>query len=116
MLALTRFAAFLAVGLFVLAGPVRAADPETGTLEGHITLDGKPVAKGKIVFHPQKGKPIEADLKEEGTYQAKDVPVGAARVTIEGEGVPAKYADPKTTPLLFDVKKGTSTADLDLKK
>ncbi len=116
MLELTRLAGLLAVCLFVLAGAARAADPETGTVEGHVALNGKPVAKGKITFHPQKGKPVEAQLKEDGSYQANDVPVGAAQVTIEGEGVPAKYADPKTTPIKFDVQKGTSTGDLDLKK
>ena len=101
MLELTRLAGLLAVCLFVLAGAARAADPETGTVEGHVALNGKPV---------------EAQLKEDGSYQANDVPVGAAQVTIEGEGVPAKYADPKTTPIKFDVQKGTSTGDLDLKK
>jgi hypothetical protein len=114
MLTPSRFVAALAVS-FLLFAAVRADDVETGTVEGKVTFDGKPLAKGKVVFHPQKGKPIEAELKEDGSYAAKDVPVGATPVTIVKEGVPPRYSDPKKTELTFEVKKGKNTADFDLK-
>jgi hypothetical protein len=116
MLTPTRFVFALAVSLFVLAGAARADDVETGTVEGKVTLDGKPLAKGKVVFHPAKGKAIEAETKEDGSYTAKDVPVGKTPVTIALDGLlPPRYSDPKKTELTFEVKKGKNTADFDLK-
>jgi hypothetical protein len=115
MLTPTRFVFALAVSLFVLAGAARADDVETGTVEGKVTFDGKPLAKGKVVFHPQKGKPIEADIDEDGNYMAKDVPVGKTPVTIVKENfLPPKYSDPKKTELQIEVKKGKNTVDFNL--
>jgi hypothetical protein len=99
---------------FALAGAVRAADTETGSVEGKVTLNGKPLAKGKVVFHPKEGKPVEAEIKD-GQYKAKDVPAGATTVVVEGEGVPKPFQDAKTTPLQLEVKKGKQTHDFELK-
>jgi hypothetical protein len=91
----------------VVAGP----DDETATIEGKLNLNGKPVAKGKVSFHPPKGKPIEATIKD-GAYSADKVPVGEMIITVKAKGIPEKYADPKTSPLRYDAKKGRNELDL----
>ena len=40
----------------------------------------------------------------------------AACHQVDGKGVPAKYGDPKTTPLKYDAKKGSQELDLELTK
>jgi hypothetical protein len=101
--------------LVALIGSARAADPETGSLEGKVTLNGKPLAKGKVIFHPKEGNAITAELSDDGAYTAKDVPTGKLSVTIQGEGVPKVFTDSKTTPLQVEVKPGKATVDFELK-
>jgi hypothetical protein len=101
--------------VLALVGSLHAADPETGTLEGKVTLNGKPLAKGKVIFHPKEGNAITAELSDDGTYTAKDVPTGKLSVTIQGEGVPKVFTDSKTTPLQVEVKPGKATVDFELK-
>jgi hypothetical protein len=99
------------VGLVV---QVRADETVVGSVEGKITLNGKPIEKGKVAFHPEKGKPVEADIKD-GDYAAKGVPVGTVRITVKAEGVPPKFGGANTTTLTAEVKKGKNNLDLDLK-
>ena len=105
---------YLALCLVALAVAARAAAAETGSVEGKVTVNGKPLAKGKVIFHPKESKPIEAEVKD-GDYNAKDVPAGELPVTIEGDGVPKLFQLAKTTPLKLEVKKGKQTHDFDLK-
>jgi hypothetical protein len=104
----------LALVCVTAAPSVPAADMGTGSAEGKVTFKGKPVAEGKLAFHPDGGKPVVADIKG-GAYSAKGVPLGQFWVTVESAGVPRRYADPKTTPLRAEVKKGKNTLDFDLK-
>jgi hypothetical protein len=108
------FTACLVV-LIAFVGAGQAADPETGSVEGKVTLNGKPLVKGKVIFHLKDGNVVAADLKEDGSYMAKDVPTGTLPVSIQGEGVPKQFTDRKTTPLRLEVKPGKSTADFELK-
>lgn len=100
--------------LLAPASAVPTADKETGSIVGKVIFEGKPVAKGKIAFHTTKGKPITVEIKD-GDYSAKGVPVGEGRVTVKGEGLPEKYADLATTPLIYKVVKGKQTFDIQLK-
>jgi hypothetical protein len=132
-LILSRFALAVALVL-LLCLPVLADKPAAPVVvEGKVTYKGKPLPAGTIAFHPAKGKPVKAVIKEDGSYTAKDVPVGQVRVTIETESVkkaakkkdkvekapkyvaiPLKYGDPKTTPLVVEVKAGRQIADIQL--
>jgi hypothetical protein len=113
----TRFLSVtaLVVGLAVLACPVQAADKDTGSVEGKITFAGKSLTKGKVSFHPRKGKPVVADIKADGTYSARKVPVGEVRISIKSKGVPEKYASPKTSGLTLKVTKGKQEFNIELK-
>jgi uncharacterized protein (TIGR03067 family) len=93
----------------------QAKEQETGTVQGMITLNGKPLEKGKVSFHPEKGNAIEAEIKD-GAYSAKGVPTGSVQVTVKAEGVPAAFAGEATTPLRAEVNKGANTLDLALQK
>ncbi len=57
-----------------------------GHVSGKVTLaDGKPLPGGNIIFYPQQGSntaPIIATIKEDGTYDAPNVPVGPAKVAV----------------------------------
>jgi hypothetical protein len=88
---------------------------ETGSVKGTIALDGKPIEKGRVAFHPEKGKSVEADIKD-GAFSAAEVPVGSVRVTIHTEGAPVKYADKNRTPLAIEVKKGENPVIVQLTK
>ena len=131
----------LACAATLAATVLCAADEKaakTGTISGNVTYQGKPLPAGIITFHTADGKSsVSAQLQADGTFAAKDVPVGPTRVTINTkpakpkppaekepqkpeEGpkfipIPAKYADPNTSGLAYEVKPGKQTLDLDLK-
>jgi hypothetical protein len=51
-------------------------------LEGTVTIDGNPVAEGKLQFVPQgpdRKPPVTADIKD-GRYSASSVPLGKVQV------------------------------------
>jgi hypothetical protein len=86
---LTRFV--LAVGLVLLLSlAVAAAKPASSVVKGSVTYKGQPITGGTIAFHPARGKPVKASLEADGTYYAKNVPVGEVKVTIETESLRAK--------------------------
>jgi hypothetical protein len=99
--------------LLALAAGAPAAE-KTGSLTGKVTLNGKPLAKGKVSFHPAKGKAVTADVQD-GSYSAKGVPVGKLRVTVEGKDVPKKFSSPDTSGLVAEVTEGVTTLDINLK-
>jgi hypothetical protein len=82
------------------------------TVSGTITLDGKPVAEGRIGFHPAKGKPAVAEIKE-GAYSTGML-AGTMAVTIEYSGAPKKFSDPKASLLRATIKPGKNTLNFDL--
>src|SRR5688572_4046354 len=98
----------VAVTGLVLAGPPAPAqdgkeEKKGGAIvSGKVTVDGQPVAKAKIGFHPEKGDGVAATTIEDGVYLARNVPVGKLKVTIDGDRVPKDFADPKTTPLVVE--------------
>ena len=106
-------AAVLAVcGLLLLsATPALAAD---GKVQGHVTLNGKPLSAGKITFHLPNGQFVGARLNKDGTYAVDRVPVGTWKVTIEGADVPVRYSSEGKSSLQVEVRKGTNTLDFAL--
>lgn len=110
--------------------------PEIATVEGTVTLDGKPLPHASVVFVPENGRPAGAMTDEEGHYvlnfneDRQGAIPGKNRVRIstlrdpmeneEGEMIPGS---PETIPrkynsetiLEFDVKPGeANVADFDL--
>ena len=133
---LLRIAAL--IGLVVLAG---CSGRKTGDITGKVTYNGKPLASGSVIFTTPNSPAVPANIKEDGTYECKDVFVGEAAVAvispndtsealmtasqkpdIPAEGpkfdakkwfsIPAKYA--RNSPLRFSVQAGTNTFNIEL--
>jgi hypothetical protein len=106
------FAAVVAVcSLLVLStSSVIAAD---GKVTGKVVVAGKPLASGRIIFHLDNGQFVGSKVKN-GDYTIARVPVGTRNVTVEGAGVPAKYAAEDTSALMVEVKEGSATFDFSL--
>jgi hypothetical protein len=99
--------------IFVLALLASAAVAGDARVSGVVTLDGKPIEAGKIIFHLADGEFVGAQVKADGKYTVSRVPAGAWKVSIEGKGVAAKYNS--ATELKVEVKEGPATIDFDLR-
>jgi hypothetical protein len=51
-------------------------------VSGSVTLDGKGLPKGSIVFHPSKGPTVSAEITD-GQYTVTGVPPGEVKVTVD---------------------------------
>jgi len=127
MRALTLLATLAAPAL-ALAGDEKP-DPKGEAVSGRITFKGKPLAGGTVTFASKDGKTtVAAAIDAEGAYKAV-VPAGDYAVAITTlvpkkkddkdppvklPPIPAKYGDPKTTPLTATVKDGKNTFDIQL--
>jgi hypothetical protein len=108
--------------------------PAKGTATGTVTLNGRPVTQGSVVFQNAEAGvsqmvPLGADGSfEMRSYEGPGIPVGSYKVIItprtmsQGEQplaeaptpdqpppqseIPAKYQDAATTPLTAEVRKG----------
>jgi hypothetical protein len=107
--------AWAALGAVLLTSNPAAADEATATVKGVVTLQGKPVPKGRIIFHLANDQFVGAKLNKDGQYTVDRVPVGQHKVTVEGEGVPAQYGTDEKTPLRVEINKGNNTIDVQLK-
>ena len=110
MTSATAFA--LAFALFI-AGPVSADEPAPA-ISGFVKFQGEPLNSGKIIFYLSDGEFVGGKVKN-GAYKITRVPVGAWKVSIEGVGIPAKYALEESTALTVQVMAGTNVFDFDLK-
>jgi hypothetical protein len=91
-------------------GPAGAA-----TVRGTVTAAGKILAKGKITFIGSGGGSYSDEVEADGSYTLDRIPAGAYKITISGDkAVPAKYADPNTTPLRCSVANGANIYNLDV--
>lgn len=96
--------------------------PDLGTVQGTITLDGKPLPGVSIYFKPDIGRQSIAKSDAEGNYEAfylldeKGVKVGPCTATVEwgpddsGPAIPLKYGH--QSELKLDVKSGENTFDI----
>ena len=108
--------ALIALVLVASSCPALTAPREVMvTVKGKVTVNGQPLASGRIFFHFDDDQFVGAKVKD-GAYTLRRVAPGRYKVSIEGEGLPAAYAAENTTPLLVEVGNGNATIDLDLKK
>ncbi len=95
--------------------PKKPPEPTTGSeVTGKVTVDGKPVAAGKIIFAGADKKKIEGDIKD-GDYKVSGLKPGSYRVAIIGsEEIGASYRLPLTTPLQIELTKEKEMQDFNL--
>ena len=98
-------------GLFVVAQPSLAMAESKAS--GRITINGKPVADGRVTFHLPNGQFAGSKIVE-GKFAVDQMPVGTLKVTVEGTGVPAKYTSEETSALTVQTKVGTAIFDFNL--
>ena len=104
-----RRAVLLLAALSPLSSTAVAGD---GKVSGLVTHRGKPVEAAAIYFHIGGGEFVGAKIKADGKYAVSRVPEGTWTVTVEGKGVPAKYATEAASALKVEVKGGKLAFDL----
>jgi hypothetical protein len=121
----------------LLVSTATGCSERTGTVSGIVTLDGKPLPAGLVLFHPDEHgiAPASGQIDHEGRYslaRAKGkhgAVVGKYHVTVQTVSsndaaaitaarkyvIPAVYNDPATTPLIAEVAPGDNTLDIDVR-
>jgi hypothetical protein len=113
-----------------------------GKVSGTVNYNSKPVAAGTVIFYVEGSQPVSADIVD-GRYEAFEVPVGDAMISVTvaapadpeavkakkpkgdkapqlpktpppSEGFPSKYGDPSTSNLRFTIVKGDNTFHIPL--
>ena len=105
------WSAWIAAGLIGLTGC--GGNSPTGTVLGKITLSGKPLPSGKIVFRSPEGMGDDREATiEGGRFKVEKLPVGPQRVEVIGvKGVTAKTQGNGT---VLEVKPGDQELELKL--
>lgn len=113
----------------------KASGPELSTLKGHVTLNGAPLGKARVIYQPASagGSPSFAETAADGSYELKfnrdriGVLLGLHRIsvttyrveedqsgkeTVVLESLPPKYNE--KTELSYEVQPGANVFDLKL--
>ena len=107
----TLIAVVSVCGLFAVTPPaVFAAD---GRVTGLIKLGAVAVAAGKITFYRDNGQFFGSKLKD-GKFTIDRAPEGRLKVTIEGKGIPTKYASEDQSGLTVEIEPGENQFDFEL--
>lgn len=85
----------------------------TASVNGTVTLKGKPLLGGTITLVSNEGK-AEEKIAADGTYKVEGIKPGVYKVSIKGAGVPAAFGDPATSGLTYTVIDGKQTHDIQL--
>jgi hypothetical protein len=123
---------------WLMVGPLAGCSntPPVGAVSGTITVKGKPVAYGSVMFVPETGPTAAGTIQPDGSYRLTTFRphdgalVGAHKVVVEAYTItksrvpdqddmaqPAshkKYYNVATTPLTATVQPGSNTLDFDL--
>ena len=102
-----------ALALAVLTG---CGSPTSSTFHGTASYRGQPLTSGVIYFlgpAPQMRMGM-GTIHDDGTYTATDVPVGEVRVSFQAPKVPAQFADPNKSALVYNVQSGTTALDINI--
>lgn len=82
-------------------------------VSGRVILDGAPLAEGKITIYFDNGQFVGSKIKD-GKFVIDQISSGTYKVTVEGKGVPHKFANDEASVLTFSVRPGSNTFDLAL--
>ncbi len=104
-----------AVTIALLAiGPV-AADEVPVTIVGSVTVNGKPLADGTIIFNLDDSEFVGTRIKD-GKYKVTRVPAGKWLVTIRSDELPTKDASKNAAEFRVEAMQGMSIMDFDVKR
>src|SRR3954470_17468135 len=98
----------------------------TAPVSGLVTYKGKPLTRGRVIFHHASGQYGFGDIGPDGRYKL-EAPLGECRVAVECKEepppnpppgmlilkslIPQRYEDHMSSGLKFDVKEEENTAD-----
>lgn len=89
------------ISLFVIGcGGKEEPKFPSATIQGTVSIDGKPVKEGTLQFLPQtnvKGQPSQAKIVD-GKFEAKHVPIGKVRVMFNITRATGKMITEYSTP------------------
>jgi hypothetical protein len=116
----------IAILLVALAAAPLHADTPAGeegkraSVTGFVTLDGKPLAGARVIFHLGDDQFVGGKTDANGSYKVKWVPVGTHKITVElfkeGKSVlPARYSEEKWSALQVAVREGMNRVDFSLR-
>jgi hypothetical protein len=128
--------------LFLLLLASGCGGGKTGTVTGKVRLNGQLVPGGHVNFFPEGSANSSAKIspiKEDGSYSVSGVPVGPAKISVQGVAgaaqipnvappkgmeiprsdrkavyVPPKYSTTEQSGLKWDVKPGTQEYNIEL--
>jgi hypothetical protein len=102
------------IAVVALAVPTGCNGHQTSTFHGTVSFHGQPLKSGVIYFlgPAPKMQMGMGTIHDDGTYTATDVPVGEVRVSFQAPGIPAKYADPNKSELVYTIKSDTTSLDI----
>jgi len=100
--------------LLITLASVAGCGPSAATIKGTVTFQDKPIDYGSVVFIVNDKESVKADLQPDGSYIAKEVPYGQAKIEVYSRQAgpatpPPKHTKrpPKELPPPVDATKGT---------
>lgn len=142
------FSPMRGIALLVFLAPVAmmaGCGSKSGTISGKVTYQGKAVEGGSVNFLSEGANSTmkTGGIQKDGSYSVSGVPVGPAKITVQGmkarrllipaalqkeQGgvkevkteqsevyVPPRYGKTETSDLKYDVQSGKQQHDIDLK-
>jgi len=115
---LIRFAALLPLILSILTVGGCSSKKKVN-LSGKVIYKGQPVRPGYVQIFDSQGTILSAaDLNEDGTFTATDIPPGEVQVIVRplSKSVPIsrKYQDLKTSDLRYTITPSTNHLEIEL--
>jgi len=124
----TRF--FLAAGFALMLGGCGGGHGGNATISGKVSVDGKPVTGGFLLFMPTggSGKPAEAEIRSDGSFKSTATMAGKCTVSYSPPTVPSLDLKPGESPppgefdglipkqTEVEVKSGSNKVDVELTK
>lgn len=94
----------------------RQSNRGNAVVAGRVTLNGKPLAKAKLVLTGAQRK-FQTTTNAQGAFKfQKKLPNGDYSVVISAKTVPARYSDASKSSLRVSVQEGENVFDFDLAK
>jgi hypothetical protein len=135
-----RYRVWASIGFAALMVAAAGCGPSQATVSGKVTLHGKPVTAGTVLFVGYNNQIATGKLDEEGHYVAPRVPMGSLKVAVQTlrpeqlqamanqskdaqplpkrlanlVPVPQKYTDPETSGLTCQVNQSQQEHNIDL--
>ena len=123
----------VALAVVTLAGCGGKDDEATAPVSGRVTVDGKPLSTGEVVFVAKNGKRSKGNISDDGTFtltspSGGDSPIGPSSVCVtamkpapSGDRfaspvplIPPRFGQPEHSGMTWDVAEGSNRVHVEL--